>query len=176
MFSTNLSTRSYEGHAVVELRGELDLADAVFVAAVLTAAATPGPGIIVDLAGLEFIDSSGVAALARGRRRATQAGGYLVLAAPQRQVRRVIAIPRLTEAFSVYATVEEAAGATGHLKEPGHLKESGQLKERVGPAPQRPRRAHWPSAVTWSRTRGLLPPHSSRPSLALPPPPETQSS
>jgi anti-sigma B factor antagonist len=70
----------------------------------------------VDLAGLEFIDSSGVAALARGRRQARRVGGDLVLAAPQQKVRRVLAVNRLADAFCVYATVEEAAGAMRQLR------------------------------------------------------------
>jgi anti-anti-sigma factor len=53
------------------------------------------PGIIVDLAGLEFIDSSGVAALARGRRQARQVGGDLIQAAPQQKVMWLLAAIRL---------------------------------------------------------------------------------
>ena len=76
----------------------------------------------MDLAGLEFIDSSGVAALVRGRRQAWRAGGDLVLAAPQQKVLRVLAVIRLAEAFSVYATVEDAAGEAGHQrKRPLHV-------------------------------------------------------
>ena len=52
VFSTDLSTRSCDGHALVALRGELDVADAVAVAAALGAVAAREPGIIVDLAGL----------------------------------------------------------------------------------------------------------------------------
>jgi anti-anti-sigma factor len=81
MFSTVLSTRGGDGYVVVVLRGELDLADAAVVAAELAAVAAREPGMIVDLAGLGFIDSSGVAALARGRRQARLAGGDLVEAA-----------------------------------------------------------------------------------------------
>jgi anti-sigma B factor antagonist len=110
MFSTDLSTRSCGGRTLVALRGELDLVDAVAVSAALASVAAREPWIIVDLAALEFIDSSGVAALARGRRQARQAGGDLVLAAPQREVMLVLAITRLIDAFRVYATVEEAAG------------------------------------------------------------------
>jgi anti-sigma B factor antagonist len=143
MFSTDLSIRSCDGYAVVALRGELDLADAAIVAAELAAVAAREPRIIVDLAGLEFIDSSGVAALAHGRRRARQAGADLILAAPQRRVMRVLAIIRLAEPLSVYATVEEAAGR------------AGRFRERAMPMPQRPRQARWPRTVTWSRTRGL---------------------
>ena len=75
MFSVDLSTRECGGHVVVALRGELDLADAADVAAAFAAAVAREPRIIVDLAGLEFIDCSGVAALARGRRHARQAPG-----------------------------------------------------------------------------------------------------
>ena len=113
MFSTDLTTRSCDGRSVVALRGELDLVDAAAVAAALSAVATREPPIIVDLAGLEFMDSSGLAALAPGRRRARQAGGDLVLAAPQPEVVLVLAITRLIDAFSVYASVDEAAGAAG---------------------------------------------------------------
>jgi len=151
MFSTDLSTRSYESYAVVALRGELDLVDAAVVAAELTAVAAREPGIIVvDLAGLEFIDSCGVAALAHGRRQTRQAGGDLILAAPQRKVMRLLAIIRLPEAFSVYATVEEAVG------------QAGRSKGRAMPLTPRPRKARWPRAVTWSRTRGLRAVDSSR--------------
>jgi anti-sigma B factor antagonist len=110
MLNTDLSTREYDGHIVVSLRGELDLADAASAAAALTAVAARVPEIIVDLAALTFIDSSGVAALAHGRRQARRAGGNLVIAAPQQQVRRVLALTRLADAFSVHASVDEAAG------------------------------------------------------------------
>ena len=106
-----------DGRAVVALREELDLVDAAAVAAELTAVAASEPGIIVNLVGLEFIDSSGVAALVRGRSQAWQAGGGLVLAAPQRNVIEVLAVTRLTDAFCVYATVEEAAGEPGLFHE-----------------------------------------------------------
>jgi anti-sigma B factor antagonist len=115
MFSVNLNTRSYEGYAVVALRGELDLADAAAVAAELAQAAAGGPGIIVELARLDFIDCSGVAALQCGRGLARQAGGDLALVAPHRNVMRVLDIIHLGEAFFVYATVEEAAREAGQI-------------------------------------------------------------
>lgn len=59
MFNVELSTRECDGRVVVGLRGELDVADAVSVAASLAAIAAGHPQVIIDLAGLEFIDSSG---------------------------------------------------------------------------------------------------------------------
>src|SRR5258708_14218304 len=70
MLSKDLSSSSGDGHAVVALRGELDLVDAASVAFALAMIAGRDPVIVTDLAGLEFIDSNGVMALARSRRRA----------------------------------------------------------------------------------------------------------
>jgi anti-sigma B factor antagonist len=166
MSSTDLSTRSGVGHAVVALRGKLDVVDAVSVAAALAAVAAREPGIIVDLAGLEFIDSSGVAALAHGRRQARRAGGDLVLAAPQKTVMRVLAITRMADAFSVYAAVEEAADEAGHFT------------ETAIPAPRRLRKASRLHAAVWSirerrvrrsRIGGTSPAPGSASSRLLPP-------
>jgi anti-sigma B factor antagonist len=113
MFSMDLDSGEYRGHVVIALRGELDLADAAAVASALGSVAAREPRIIVDLAGLEFIDASGVAALSRGRQRARDAGGDLLLAAPQRQVRRVLAIIWEVDGVAVHASVAEAAASAG---------------------------------------------------------------
>jgi len=108
-----LITRECNGQVVVALRGELDVAEAASVAAALAQVAACARQVIVDLEGLEFMDSSGLAALVRARKHARLAGGDLLLAAPQRQVLRVLAITRLTDVFSVHACVEDAAGRPG---------------------------------------------------------------
>jgi len=108
VFSTVLKIRSSDGHLVVTLRGELDLVDAATAATALVAAADREPRIVVDLTGLEFIDVSGMAALARARRHARRAGGDLLLAAPRPQVTRLLSTPELAYRFSVYASAEEA--------------------------------------------------------------------
>jgi anti-sigma B factor antagonist len=116
MASMNLSSRERDGKAVVVMRGELDVADAASVAAALVAVAARAPEIIVDLAGLEFIDSSGLAALVLARVQARRAGGDLLLAAPHDQVLRVLAVTRLAEVFSVHVSVDEAAGSAGRSR------------------------------------------------------------
>ena len=112
MFSAD-STCESDGHVVVALRGELDVVEAASLAASLVAVAARGPEIIADLAGLEFIDSSGAAALVLARKEARRAGGDLPLAAPQEQVLRFLTLTGLAGVFLVLASVEEAAGSSG---------------------------------------------------------------
>jgi anti-sigma B factor antagonist len=109
MFRMDLRSGECGGHVVVALRGELDLLYAPAVATALGDLAARQPRIIADLAGLEFIDASGTAALAHGRRYARNAGGDLLLAAPRRPVRRVLTIIWEADGFAVHASVAEAA-------------------------------------------------------------------
>jgi anti-anti-sigma factor len=118
MCSVDLITRECDGQVVVMLRGELDVADAMRVVAELAVVAARERDIIIDLAGLEFIDSSGLAALVRVRKHARHAGGELRLAAPQQQVLRVLTVTRLIDVFSVHACVDEAAGSAGKSRRP----------------------------------------------------------
>ncbi|MGO9502859.1 MAG: STAS domain-containing protein [Streptosporangiaceae bacterium] len=111
MISVNLSTREPDDQIVVALLGELDVADAASVAASLIAVVPHGAIVIVDLAALDFIDSSGIAALVRARKHARLSGGDLLLAAPQQQMLRVLALTRLAAVFSVHASIDEAAGS-----------------------------------------------------------------
>jgi anti-sigma B factor antagonist len=109
MALVHVSIREGDGQVVVVLRGVLDVADAVGVAAALATVAAPERRIIVDLAGLAFMDSSGVAALVHGRKHARVAGGELLLAAPQPEVLRVLVLTHLIDVFRVCADVGEAA-------------------------------------------------------------------
>jgi anti-sigma B factor antagonist len=113
MFRMDLGSGECGGHVVVALRGELDLLCAPAVATALEALAARQPRIIVDLAGLEFIDVSGIAALARGRTHARNAGGDLLPAAPRRPVRRVLTISGEADGFPIHASVAEAAASAG---------------------------------------------------------------
>jgi anti-sigma B factor antagonist len=91
----------------------VDVVDAAEVAASLAVVAASGRQIIVDLEALEFIDSSGLAALVRARHHARRVGCDVLLAAPQQQVLRMLSITRMHDVFAVHACVDEAAGSAG---------------------------------------------------------------
>lgn len=109
MFNVELSVSGHGGHTVVALCGELDLADAPAVASHLIAAvAAYGPSIIVDLAGLKFIDCCGLGVLVRVQKWARESGGDMCLVAPRPRVRRVLETTGLIGVFSVYPSVDQA--------------------------------------------------------------------
>ena len=109
MFNMELSVSGHGGYAVVALCGELDLADAPVVASHLIAAvAAFGPSIIVDLAGLEFIDCCGLGVLLRVLKWTRESGGDMYLVGSRLRVRRVFEMAGLTGVFSVYPSVEQA--------------------------------------------------------------------
>ena len=66
------------------------------------------PVVVVDLDRVEFIDSSGLGALVRARRKAQEHGGDVVLAGADEQVREVLALTNLADLFPVYPSVAEA--------------------------------------------------------------------
>ena len=71
MLSVHVTTRGCDAQVAVALRDELDLAG---TATVVAAATAREHEIIIDLAGLKFIDCKGVAALVHARKQARDAG------------------------------------------------------------------------------------------------------
>jgi anti-sigma B factor antagonist len=67
----------------------------------------------VDLEGLAFMDCSGLSAMVSAWKQARQAGGDLLLAAPQRLVLRLLSLTDLTELLPVFASVDQAANDGG---------------------------------------------------------------
>jgi anti-sigma B factor antagonist len=113
MFSVDLTVRPIPGGAIVALSGELDAADVPDVAVALSAAiAAHGPSIIVDLAGLKYISCGGLGILVRLLKVTRASGGSLALAAPRGLVREILKATGLLTVFSVYPSVEHAAGGT----------------------------------------------------------------
>lgn len=119
MFSIDVNTAGRHRHTVVRLHGELDAADSAGVTAALAGVVACHPDIIIDLTGLEFIDCSGLRALAGVREQARRAGGGLLLASPQQLVLRVLALSGLADVFSIHASLEQAVAVRARSRDPG---------------------------------------------------------
>jgi anti-sigma B factor antagonist len=97
---------------IVSLTGELDIASAGGLEDRIRRLTDAGHSrLIVDLAGLVFCDSTGIGTLVRANNDCLDQGGYLRLAAPNRNVARVLAIVGLLDMFPTYRSVEAARRA-----------------------------------------------------------------
>jgi anti-anti-sigma factor len=85
----------------MSLTGELDLLSAGWIRVPFQELASDGrPQIVVDLAGLTFIDTSGIHALLDLDGDAREAGKRLRLAAVSEKVRRVFELAGVTDRFA----------------------------------------------------------------------------
>ncbi len=95
---------------VVTVKGEVDLYTAPSLKEAIADLVSSGRSrIAVDLAGVEFMDSSGLGVLIGALKRCKEAGGSLALAGPGESVLKVLAITGLDKVFSIHADVEQAA-------------------------------------------------------------------
>ena len=103
------------GDAVVlRLRGELDLRSAANLRLQLAEVVRRcDADVLLDLEGVTFIDSTGLAAMLNALRRLTRAGRRLMLVCPDGPVLRILRLTRLDGTFSVYEFVEDALEALG---------------------------------------------------------------
>ncbi len=92
---------------VVHLRGELDLYNAEDMRDGLAQALALGPRrIVIDLAEVEFVDSTALGVLIEARSRIGRDG--LLLAAPQIETRRALQVSGLDRHLPVHDSVEAA--------------------------------------------------------------------
>ena len=91
MPGAELSTSAGDGHVGVAVRGDPDMAGAADAGAAITALAGPGRCLIIDMP-VDVIDGGSLAAVLRVQRLARGTGADVVLAAPQRQVRQLVAL------------------------------------------------------------------------------------
>lgn len=95
--------------AVVELQGEIDIANAGYVRAELAYLIDSGrTDIVVDLTMVVSISSSGLGVLVATVKTVTAVGGRLQLVVPGEHLRRILRITRLTQVFTVHRTLGAA--------------------------------------------------------------------
>ncbi|MGL5826534.1 MAG: STAS domain-containing protein [Nocardioides sp.] len=97
------------GHCLLTVSGDIDLAQAPELVAELEyAVQRVSPYVVLDLEWVDFVDSSGLAALIRARDQAMAAGGDLQLAGTTAHIRELLRITRLDDVFAIYPSVDAA--------------------------------------------------------------------
>lgn len=100
--------------SVLELSGELDYHSSPELREKLTELiGKQAPKILVDLGGVDYMDSSGIATFVEAFQKAKRYQGRLVLAALTTAVRGVFEIAKLDSIFELAPTVAEATKSLG---------------------------------------------------------------
>ena len=100
---------------LLELRGEIDLNEKPNVTARLDPLIEKqAPAIVVDLSGVSYVDSSGLAIFIDALQRIQNYGGKLALAGLHGNVALVFQIARLDKVFLIFADRESAVNAVAH--------------------------------------------------------------
>ena len=108
-----LDKRVVDGNAVVALSGDVDLQSSPAVRQQLLACFDTHNRVIVDLAGVTYIDSSGVASLVEAFQLARKKNGSFALVNVSAAVMRVLSLARLDKVFAIHPSVEAAVAAQG---------------------------------------------------------------
>ena len=99
--------------SVAHLSGELDHHSCKYIKGKLEIEIKkPGvKGLILDMSGVTFMDSSGMGLVVARQRLARQRGISVALAAPGGEVAKVISLTGLDRYIGVYETIDDAAEA-----------------------------------------------------------------
>ena len=107
--------RNHETAAIIEVQGEVDLYTSPRMReAIIGVTSARRPTVVVDLSGVEYMDSSGVATLVEGLQLSRGYGGAFRLAGLGGTVREVFRFARLEKVFDIYQDADRAlAGPVG---------------------------------------------------------------
>ncbi len=101
------------GCTVLAVEGRLDVRSAADARAGLHRAVDGGTGdLVLDLAGLEFWDATGLGVIMGTHRRAGRIGRRLVLRSVPAQLQRLLVATRLHRILAVEGAIADACGAT----------------------------------------------------------------
>lgn len=100
---------SLDSWTVVSVYGELDVASAPTLREQLIELVASGSHkLVLDLEGLDFLDSTGLGAIISALKRARTNGGDLRLVCTQSRIRRLFEITALDKAFPLFPSLDSA--------------------------------------------------------------------
>lgn len=118
VYPLDWSLESSPAAVVLRLRGEVDLSTVSIFRQALHSAAEVGLHVILDFAGITYVDAGGFRAIKDVRAREVQKQGrQLVLAAPSALIRRIIQLLELD--VLLFPSVDAALRALSHTQDVG---------------------------------------------------------
>ena len=110
----SLSTRTEGDRTVVVVGGEIDVYTAPKLREQLIDLVSSGQyHLVVDMEGVDFLDSTGLGVLVAGLKRVRQYGGDLSLVCTREHILKILDITGLVKVLKVHDSVEAATAAAG---------------------------------------------------------------
>jgi len=105
-----ISARRNDGTTIFDLSGDIDFANSPEVRQSLLREIRESrvPRVVVNLSGVHYIDSSGVASLVEGLKASRDLGSRFILFGLSTAAREVLQLSRLLKVFEIYDSEEEA--------------------------------------------------------------------
>lgn len=104
----SISAVTQQGATVVVPTGEIDLGGSPMLRAELKKHIVPNVKLVVDLAGVPYMDSSGLATLVEALQRIRQANGTLRVCGLSPRVKSIFEIAKLEAVFKIFPSRAEA--------------------------------------------------------------------
>ena len=108
--SMKINTEEYNGFKVLKVTGKVDILTSSELRAKLSDVTKAKTEIlIVDLAKVVYMDSSGLATFLEGLKSMKEYGGILRLVNIPERIDKVLKLMKLDQVFEIYDTIEDAA-------------------------------------------------------------------
>src|SRR5919202_5148124 len=107
-----LDVREVDSHSVVDVKGEIDVYTAPKLREKLIELVSDGSyDIVVNLEGVDFLDSTGLGVLVGALKRVKAHEGSLSLVCTQDKILKIFKITGLTKVFPIHASIDAATEA-----------------------------------------------------------------
>lgn len=107
----SLVTRDGNGRAIVAVTGEIDVYTAPKLRDTITDLVADGAyDLVIDMAGVEFLDSTGLGVLVGGLKKVRAHDGSLQLICNQERLLKIFRITGLAKVFTIHASADALAG------------------------------------------------------------------
>jgi anti-sigma B factor antagonist len=108
-----IDVRKVGSHSIVDVKGEIDVYTAPKLREKLIELVSEGSyDVVVNLEGVDFLDSTGLGVLVGALKRVKAHDGSLSLICSQDKILKIFKITGLTKVFSIHSSEEEATGSS----------------------------------------------------------------
>jgi anti-sigma B factor antagonist len=98
-----IGLRTVEGTPVLDLNGEVDSYNSPKLREKMVTLIDDGQSnLVINLSGVDYIDSTGLGTLVGGLKRASEKGGAIQIICPNEQIYKVFSITGLVKVFKIF--------------------------------------------------------------------------